>query len=435
MLSRNQNSLFHGVDRLTILLYVVMVIMGWLNIYAAVYNEEHSNILDMSQKYGKQLIWISGAAIIAISILLIDADFFTAFSYVFYGIFIVANIAVRFLGREVKGSHSWFRFGDFGIQPAEFIKFSMALALAKFLSNQQIIVNQQFRLRLKDLIKNYKNTAIALAIIIIPLILVKKLQDETGLAIVFVAFFIVLYREGLSVSFLMIGMLVAILFVVALVVSNTSAVLISLGVLALLSFIIIPRNRKNLLAVSLIYILAAGVVLGSNFLYQKLESHQKDRIDVLLGKENDTKGVGYNSDQSKIAIGSGGLFGKGYLQGTQTKYDFVPEQETDFIFCTVGEEWGFFGSTIVVFLHLLLILRVVFLSERQRSSFSRIYGYGVASILFFHLAVNIGMTIGLMPVIGIPLPFFSYGGSSLWSFTILLFIFIKLDANRLLILR
>lgn len=435
MLARHQNSLFHGVDRLTILLYVVMVLMGWLNIYAAVYNEAHSNILDMSQKYGKQLIWISGAAIIAISILLIDADFFTAFSYVFYGVLIVANIAVRFLGREVKGSHSWFRFGDFGIQPAEFIKFAMSLALAKFLSNQQIIVNQQIRLRLRDLIKNYKNTAIALAIIIVPLILVKKLQDETGLAIVFVAFFIVLYREGLSVSFLMIGMLIAILFVVALVVSNTSAVLISLGVLAVLSFIIIPRNRKNLLAVSLVYVLAAGVVLGSNLIYQKLESHQKDRIDVLLGKNIDLKGVAYNVDQAKIAIGSGGFFGKGYLQGTQTKYDFVPEQETDFIFCTVGEEWGFFGSTIVVFLQLLLILRVVFLSERQRSSFSRIYGYGVASILFFHLAVNIGMTIGLMPVIGIPLPFFSYGGSSLWSFTILLFIFIKLDANRLLILR
>lgn len=435
MKSRYQNSLFYGVDRLTIFLYILMVILGWLNIYAAVYNEEHSNIFDMSQKYGKQLIWISGAAIIAFSILLIDADFFTAFSYVFYGVLLVANIAVRFLGREVKGSHSWFRFGDFGIQPAEFIKFAMSLALAKFLSNQQILVNQQFRLRLKDLIKNYKNTVIALIIIVVPLILVKKLQDETGLAIVFVAFFIVLYREGLSVSFLMIGMLVAILFVVTLVVSNISALLISLAVIALLSFIIVPRNKKNLLAVSLLYVFAAGVVLGTNLIYQKLESHQKDRIDVLLGKNKDVKGVGYNVNQSIVAIGSGGFFGKGYLQGTQTKYDFVPEQETDFIFCTVGEEWGFFGSTIVVFLQLFLILRVVFLSERQRSSFSRIYGYGVASVLFFHLAVNIGMTIGLMPVIGIPLPFFSYGGSSLWSFTILLFIFIKLDANRLLILR
>lgn len=435
MLSRNQNSLFYGVDRFTIILYVVMVILGWLNIYAAVYNEEHSSILDMSMKYGKQLIWIGGAAIIAFSILLIDADFFTAFSYVFYGVLLVANIAVRFLGREVKGSHSWFRFGDFGIQPAEFMKFSMSLALAKFLSNQQIIVNQRFRLKLKDIIKNYRNTFIALAIIIVPLILVKKLQDETGLAIVFIAFMIVLYREGLSVSFLMIGMLVAILFVVALVVANTKAVLISLGVLALLSFLVIPRNRRNLLIVSLIYIFAAGVVLGTNFIYQKLEPHQKDRIDVLLGKKTDLKGVGYNVNQAKIAIGSGGFMGKGYLQGTQTKYDFVPEQETDFIFCTVGEEWGFMGSSLVIFLQLTLILRVIFLAERQRSSFSRIYGYGVASVLFFHLAVNIGMTIGLMPVIGIPLPFFSYGGSSLWSFTILLFIFIKLDANRLLILR
>ncbi len=435
MLSRNQNSLFYGVDRTIILLYVIMVLFGWLNIYAAVYNEAHSNIFDISQKYGKQLLWIAGAAVIAFSVLLIDADFFTAFSYVFYGVLIIANIAVRFIGREVKGSHSWFRFGDFGIQPAEFIKFSMALALAKFLSNQQIAVNTQFRLRWRDLVKNYKNTFIALAIILIPLVLVKKLQDETGLAIVFVAFFIVLYREGLSVGFLMIGMLVAILFVVALVVANTMSVLISLGVLAALSFLIIPRNKKNLLMVGLVYVFAAGVVLGSNFIYKKLEPHQKDRIDVLLGKKTDLKGVGYNVNQAKIAIGSGGFFGKGYLQGTQTKYDFVPEQETDFIFCTVGEEWGFFGSTIVIFLELFLILRVVFLSERQRSSFSRIYGYGVASILFFHLAVNIGMTIGLMPVIGIPLPFFSYGGSSLWSFTILLFIFIKLDANRLLILR
>lgn len=435
MQSRNQNSLFYGVDRLTIFLYMVMVVLGWLNIYAAVYNEEHSSILDMSMKYGKQLIWIAGAAILAFSILLIDADFFTAFSYVFYGILLIANIAVRFLGREVKGSHSWFRFGDFGIQPAEFIKFAMSLALAKFLSNSQIIVNQRFRLKLKDIIKNYRNTFIALAIIVVPLILVKKLQDETGLAIVFIAFIIVLYREGLSVSFLMIGMLVAILFVVALVVANTKALLISLGVLALLSFLVIPRNRRNLLIVSLIYVFAAGVVLGTNFIYQKLEPHQKDRIDVLLGKKTDLKGVGYNVNQAKIAIGSGGFTGKGYLQGTQTKYDFVPEQETDFIFCTVGEEWGFMGSSLVIFLQLTLILRVIFLAERQRSSFSRIYGYGVASVLFFHLAVNIGMTIGLMPVIGIPLPFFSYGGSSLWSFTILLFIFIKLDANRLLILR
>jgi rod shape determining protein RodA len=252
---------------------------------------------------------------------------------------------------------------------------------------------------------------------------------------VFLAFFIVLYREGLSVTFIIIGMLIAILFVVALVVANNSTILITLALLTALSFLIIPRNKKNFITMLLIYGLAAGVVMGTSYVYNKLEPHQKDRIDVLLGKKKDLKGVGYNVNQAKIAIGSGGFAGKGFLQGTQTKYDFVPEQETDFIFCTVGEEWGFIGTTTVVFLQLFLILRLIFLAERQRSSFSRIYGYGVASVLFFHLAVNIGMTIGLMPVIGIPLPFFSYGGSSLWSFTILLFIFIKLDANRLLILR
>jgi rod shape determining protein RodA len=435
-MARNENSIFYGVDRVTLLVYVILVFMGWLNIYAAVYDEEHQNIFDTTQKYGMQLIWIGGAAIIAFSILLIDANFYTVFAYGFYGFFLLANILVLFLGREVKGSHSWYRFGKFGIQPAEFMKFATSLALAKFLSNQNIVVNQQFRLRLKDLIKNYKNTIFALLFIILPLILIIKLQNETGLAIVFIAFIIVLYREGLSVGFLIFGLLAAILFVMALVVTNTSGLLITLAVIAASAFLFIRRSRKNLVIVFLVYLSAAGVVLATNYVYNHLEAHQKTRIDVLLGRGTvDLKKEGYNVNQAKIAIGSGGFFGKGYLQGTQTKYDFVPEQDTDFIFCTVGEEWGFVGSTVVIFLELFLILRLIFLAERQRSDFSRIYGYGVASVLFFHLAVNVGMTIGLMPVIGIPLPFFSYGGSSLWSFTILLFIFIKLDANRLLILR
>lgn len=435
-MGRNENKIFYGVDRLTVLTYGLLVFMGWLNIYAAVYNEDHQNIFDTSQKYGKQLIWIAGAVIIAFSILLIDANFYTAFAYFFYGFFIVANILVVFLGREVKGSRSWFRFGDFGIQPAEFMKFAANLALAKFLSNQNIIVNQQFRLRLKDLIKNYKNTLIALFLIIAPLVIIKILQDETGLAIVFIAFIIVLYREGLSVNFLIFGLLAAILFVLSLIVTQISSLLITLAIIAASAFLFIRRNRKNLIIVLLVYGLAAGVVLGTNYVYNHLEPHQKVRIDVLLGRGTvDLKKEGYNVNQAKIAIGSGGFLGKGYLQGTQTKYDFVPEQDTDFIFCTVGEEWGFVGSTVVIFLELFLILRVIFLAERQRSDYSRIYGYGVAAVLFFHLAVNVGMTIGLMPVIGIPLPFFSYGGSSLWAFTILLFIFIKLDSNRLLILR
>lgn len=432
----NQNSVFYGVDRLTIFIYFVLVLLGWFNIYAAVYNDDHQSIFDVSQKYGKQLWWIVGATIIAFGILLIDANFYTVFSYGFYAFFIIANILVIWLGREVKGSRSWFRFGDFGIQPAEFMKFATNLALAKFLSNSTIIINQKFRLRIKDLIKNYKNTFIALLIIGLPLLLIKKLQDETGLAIVFVAFVIVLYREGLSVNFLVFGILAAILFVVTLVVGNVATIIITLSIIAALSLLFIERSKINLFTVFLVLISCAAVVKGTDYVYDHLETHQRNRIDVLLGRGNvNLKKEGYNVNQAKIAIGSGGMMGKGYLQGTQTKYDFVPEQDTDFIFCTVGEEWGFIGSTIVIFLELFLILRIILLAERQRSDFSRIYGYGVASVLFFHLAVNIGMTIGLMPVIGIPLPFFSYGGSSLWSFTILLFIFIKLDANRLMILR
>lgn len=433
---RHEKNIFYGVDRLTVLIYILLVVMGWLNIYAAVFNEDHQSIFDTSQKYGKQLIWISGAAVIAFCILLIDANFYTAFAYFFYGFFILANILVVFLGREVKGSRSWFRFGDFGIQPAEFMKFATNLALAKFLSNQNIMVRQQFRFRLKDIIKSYKNTFIALLFILVPLILIKKLQDETGLAIVFVTFVIVLYREGLSVGVLIFGLLATVLFVVSLVVTQIAGLLVTLAVISASAFLFIKRSKKNLILVGLVYLSAAMVVLGTNYVYNHLEPHQKSRIDVLLGRGTvDLKKEGYNVNQAKIAIGSGGFLGKGFLQGTQTKYDFVPEQDTDFIFCTVGEEWGFVGSTVVIFLQLFLILRIIFLAERQRSDYSRIYGYGVAAVLFFHLAVNIGMTIGLMPVIGIPLPFFSYGGSSLWSFTILLFIFIKLDANRLLILR
>lgn len=431
-----ENSLFYGVDRLTVATYTILVFMGWLNIYAAVYNEDHQNIFDTTQKYGKQLIWIGGAAIIAFSILVIDAGFYTVFAYWFYGIVLLLCLLVPFIGKEIKGSRSWFGVGGFGVQPAEFMKFATSLALAKFLSNENLVIISRYRLRFKDLLKNYKNTLMALLFLIVPLVIIKVLQDETGLAIVFVAFIIVLYREGLSINFLLFGLLAVILFVLSLVVPHISTLIIVLGCISLLSLLFIKRNKRNMIFVGLIFVMASGMVLGTKKVYEKLEPHQKVRIDVLLGiGEVDLKKEAYNVNQAKIAIGSGEFWGKGYLQGTQTKYDFVPEQDTDFIFCTVGEELGFVGSTIVILLELFLILRVIFLSERQRSSFSRIYGYGVAAVLFFHVCINIGMTIGLMPVIGIPLPFFSYGGSSLWSFTILLFIFIKLDANRLLILR
>ncbi len=425
---------FKNVDKFCVGLYVVLVLLGWGNIYAAVYNEEHKNIFDMSQKYGKELIWIGTAALIAILILVTEADFFTVFSYVFYGVLLLLCLLVPFLGREIKGSKSWFGVGGFGIQPAEFMKFAANLALAKFLSNVNLREDNQRR-GLANFFGQYKNTFIALLIIGIPLVIIKKLQDETGLAIVFAAFIFTLYREGLSVNFLLVGFIAAVLFVLALLVDNTYLFII-IGSLCALTILFIRRSKKNIALVVLVGLMACVMVKGTSKLYEKLEDHQKVRIDVLLGRGNiNLKKEGYNVNQAKIAIGSGGFWGKGYLQGTQTKYDFVPEQDTDFIFCTVGEEWGFVGSTLVILLQLALILRIVSMAERQRSDFSRIYGYGVASVLFFHLAVNVGMTIGLAPVIGIPLPFFSYGGSSLWSFTILLFIFIKLDSNRLLILK
>jgi rod shape determining protein RodA len=433
---KDEHSLFYGIDKITILIYLLLVFMGWLNIYAAVYNEEHQSIFDTTQKYGKQLIWIASAIFIAVMILIIDAGFYTVFAYFFYGIILLACIAVPYLGREVKGSRSWFRFGDFGIQPAEFMKFATNLALAKFLSNVNIEVeNSSRRNRLSDLIRNYKNTLVAVAILGAPLVIIKLLQDETGLAIVFIAFVVVLYREGLSINFLIVGMLSVILFVLALV-FVTWKLIIFLAVVAAISYLFMRKTWQKLLLVVIVFVAASGVVIGTRYVYEHLEPHQKTRIDVLLGRGTvDLKKEGYNVNQAKIAIGSGGFAGKGYLQGTQTKYDFVPEQDTDFIFCTVGEEWGFLGTSTVIILELFLIIRVIFMAERQRSAFSRIYGYGVASVLFFHVAINIGMTIGLMPVIGIPLPFFSYGGSSLWSFTILLFIFVKLDARRMVILR
>jgi rod shape determining protein RodA len=423
-LRQNKNdSIFYNIDWITVLIYVVLVLMGWANIYAAVYNEEHYIITDISQKYGKQMIWIGTAFLIALIVLIIDESFYTAFAYVIYGVFMVLIIAVPFLGREVKGSRSWFRFGDFGLQPAEFMKFATNLAIAKFLSNQNIKI------------ADYKNTIITLLMLFVPMVIIMKLQNETGLAIVFVAFIFTLYREGLSVNYLLLGFLAAILFILALLVNNIVLFAI-IGILCSVSLLFIKRSRTNLFLIAVIGIVACGMVKGTSTIYEHLEPHQKVRIDVLLGRGTvDLKKEGYNVNQAKIAIGSGGFAGKGFLQGTQTKYDFVPEQDTDFIFCTVGEEWGFLGSSLVIILQLTLIIRIIFMAERQRSPFSRIYGYGVASVLFFHLTINVGMTIGLAPVIGIPLPFFSYGGSSLWSFTLLLFIFIKLDSHRLQILR
>lgn len=418
---RNEGVL-QNIDWITVLIYLIMVLMGWFNIYAAVYNEEHQSIMDASQSYGKQLIWIITAFFIALVILIIDGEFFPTFAYALYAIFLLLLLAVFFLGTEIKGSRSWIAIGEFRIQPAEFAKFATNLAIAKFLSNMNIKIEQ------------FKTRMIAVAFFTIPALII-IMQKETGTALVYSAFILVLYREGLPGIYLFLGLIFTLICVLALVMDPV----ILTWIIAAGCFIGIAVYRFRLQAILTgvgVFLVSIATVRSIDYLFENvLEDHQKKRINVLLGKEKDLKGAGYNVHQSMIAIGSGGLTGKGFLNGTQTKYNFVPEQSTDFIFCTVGEEWGFVGSLTVLALFLFLLLRLIFLAERQRSAFSRIYGYGLASIIFFHLVVNIGMTIGLAPVVGIPLPFFSYGGSSLWSFTILLFIFIRLDAYRFQILR
>ena len=405
-----------------VLLYLVLVIMGWMNIYAAVYNENHSNIFDITQRYGKQLIWIAFAFIIATAIMLIDGKFFAAFSYPVYILNLLILMVVLVFARRVSGAAAWLDIGGFKVQPAEFSKFATCMALAKYLSTLNIKM------------ENLRTKIIVGAIIALPGALI-LLQNDTGSALVFSAFIFMFYREGLSGSILWMGVLAAILFIMALLIDKFILVGI-IGGICLVLFLLVRKNRRNILIITAAFILSAGAVFSVDYVFEKvLEPHQKQRINVLLGKDIDLKGSGYNVNQSKIAIGSGGFFGKGYLQGTQTKFDFVPEQSTDFIFCTVGEEWGFVGCFVVIALFVGLLIRIIYVAERQRSTYSRIYGYGLASIIFFHMVVNMGMTIGLAPVIGIPLPFFSYGGSSLWGFTILLFIFIKLDSYRLMILR
>lgn len=422
MANRNKDAVMQNIDWMLVSLYLILVIMGWFNIYAAVYNEEYKNIFDTSQSYGMQLVWIASSLFIAFVILVIDGEFFPKFAWVLYGAFILLLIVVIFAGKEVKGSKSWIELGSFRIQPAEFAKFATNLALAKYLSN----INIKF--------EKLNTKLIAAAIFAVPALIIIA-QNETGSALVYGSFILVLYREGLSGNILLMGVAMVILFIAALLMDEL--VLITLmGILAAGTFFFIRFKMQNVLVVLGILVASIAFVHSVDYTFTNiLEPHQKKRINVLLGKEVDPKGAGYNVNQSMIAIGSGGILGKGYLNGTQTKYNYVPEQSTDFIFCTVGEEWGFLGSLTVLGLFIFLLLRLIYLAERQRSTFSRIYGYGLASIIFFHLAINIGMTIGLAPVVGIPLPFFSYGGSSLWSFTILTFIFVRLDAYRFEILR
>ncbi|MEA5099314.1 MAG: rod shape-determining protein RodA [Bacteroidales bacterium] len=417
-MERRERGLLENIDWATILTYLALVLIGWISIYSAVYDEAHKSIFDLDARYGKQLVWIGISLLIALFILVIDPKFFSQTSYLWYGVFIVMLLAVLAVGSETKGAKSWFGVGDFGIQPSEFAKATTALALAKILSGIDVDM------------KNLKTKFAAITIVAIPMLLV-LLQNDTGSALVFLVFVLVLFREGLSLSVLIFGAAMAILFVLSLVLNPY----LLISILFVITIVIWWLNRKRKLSIWLclgLFVFAAGVVLSVEYVYDNaLETHQKDRIEVLLGQKSDPKGVEYNVNQSKIAIGSGGLFGKGFLKGTQTKYNFVPEQDTDFIFCTIGEEWGFVGSVFVIGLYLSLMIKLIKMAERQRSKFSRVYGYCVTSILFAHFTVNIGMTIGLLPVIGIPLPFISYGGSSLMAFTLLLFIFIRQDASRM----
>ena len=416
MSNLGQNKFWKSIDMPIILLYITLVLIGWLNIYAAVFDESHASIFDLEKNYGKQLLWIATALFIGLMVLLIDSKFFSVFSFGIYGITLLMLIAVLFFGKYVNGSRSWFEIGSFRLQPAEFAKFATALVVAKYLSSG--VKMERFSTKIS-----------VLGLIGLPMGLI-LLQGDVGSALTYVAFILVLYREGLSGMVLVIGLLIGIAFILSLLFAK-AAILISIAVITAILLYNFRRKKKIIPVIIAGAALVATMVVGFSYVFNNvMKQHHRDRINNLVGKEIDIKGAGYNVNQSKIAIGSGRLIGKGFLNGTQTKYDFVPEQSTDFIFCTIGEEYGFVGSVILIGLFLALLLRIVFISERQRSSLSRVYGYGVASILFLHLFVNIGMTIGLVPVIGIPLPFISYGGSSLWSFTILLFILIKLDANR-----
>jgi rod shape determining protein RodA len=417
-MNTNRSFLNTRIDWLTILLWFSLCIIGWFNIHAAVYDPEHSSLISLGTNYGKQFIFIITATIIAATILIIDNRFYSSISPVFYGITILLLILVLIIGKNVGGNQAWIPIGSFRLQPSEFAKLSCCLLLAKFLNAQS------------NKMPNTRNLFYGALIIFVPVFLI-MLQPDWGSAVTFSALVFVFYREGyLSGNFLLLGMLSIILFILTLLFPE-GYIILSLALISLIAGFLYRKSRKKILASIIFFIGASVFTLGVDFAFNNvLQSHHRNRIEVMLGKIDDPRGEGYNVNQSKIAIGSGQLFGKGYLQGTQTKYNFVPEQSTDFIFCTIGEEWGFVGSITLVILYLTLLLRIIFLAERQRTTFSRVYAYGVASILFFHFFLNIGMTLGIVPVIGIPLPFISYGGSSLWSFTILLFIMIKLDASR-----
>lgn len=404
-------------DWVLILLYLALVAIGWVNIYSAAYQAETATLFSMENLFFKQLIWIGFGLVLIVFILFLDAKFFERFSSIIYIVALLSLLLLFPFGNTISGATSWYKIGAMTIQPSEFAKVATALALAKYLSDIQTNIKS-----IKDQIKAFIIIALP-ALLIIP-------QPDPGSALVYAAFFFPLYREGLAAVYLILGFSIVMLFVATLLIGPLYVSLIILGLAVLLFY----RNRKRKPSKRLYIIIVACCALFAfsvNYIFENVfEQRHRDRFNIVLGKEVDAKSIGYNTAQSEIAIGNGGWWGRGFLEGTQTQGKFVPEQDTDYIFSAVGEEWGFIGSTLVVLLFIALILRIIQRSEKQKNEFSRIYGYSVAGILFIHFAVNIGMVIGLLPTVGIPLPFFSYGGSGLWGFTILLFIFVKLDGNR-----
>jgi rod shape determining protein RodA len=419
-MSNPQRSFFFNVDWLTVFIYLALCTIGLLSIHSAVFDPKNPSLIDLDTNYGKQSIFIIISIVVGIFILLLESRFLSALAPAIYVVTTLMLLLVLIIGRNVGGNQAWISLpGGIRLQPSEFAKFATCLLLARYLSGVNIKVTE------------LRSFAIAAAIIFFPMILI-LLQPDAGSTLVFSSLIFVLYREGLSPYFLVLEGLFIALFVLTLKLNNMPLIIGVLLGITLLIVLLFRRNRKIITPILLGAAISIVFVFSVKFLYTSvLKPHQKVRIDIVLGITNDLRGKGYNVNQSKIAIGSGKLWGKGYMRGTQTKYSFVPEQSTDFIFCTVGEEFGFAGSVVVLGLYLLLVLRIIYIAERQRSPFSRIYAYGVGSVIFFHVVINIGMTIGIVPSIGIPLPLISYGGSSLLSFTIMLFVLIKLDSNRM----
>jgi rod shape determining protein RodA len=405
-------------DWLSILVYFLLVIIGWVNIYSASLDDTARSFFDLDQIYGKQMLFIILSVFLIIILLSLEAKFYERFSSIFYIISLISITGLFFFGKTINGATSWYAIGSFTFQPAEFAKVGTALALSKFISDIQTNIHSlshQFQ---------------AFIIIALPAVII-LMQPDAGSAMVYAAFFFPLYREGLSGGYLIVVVIGVLVFVFTLL---FGPIWVSVGatILVALLFFLKKKRIAGLMASLSLLIVAIALSFSVDYIFENIfEQRHRDRFNIVLGKEVDNRGIGYNTNQSEIAIGSGSWFGKGWTEGTQTKGNFVPEQHTDYIFSTVGEEWGFVGSAVVIFLFIFLILRVIHLAERQKSQFNRVYGYSVAGILFLHFFVNIGMVIGIFPTVGIPLPFFSYGGSGLWGFTILLFIFLKLDSDRM----